>query len=582
MATYRTLSFGIISFIVIFLGGRAEVCAQASLEKRLTLSIHQRSLTQTLADIGRKGGFVFSYNTTILNGDSLVDLRADRLAVRQILDQLLGPGYDYSESGKYIIILQRPKAPPDDGPAIRQYTISGYIKDDSTHEKMSNVSVYESSQLVSTLTDTNGFFRLRLKERERFSTASVVISKQFYHDTVLFVRSGYDHEYTLGISRERFADLTPFIVTHRVEKTWLGRLFLSSRSVVQSLNIVNYLADKPVQLSLTPGLGTHGRMNSQVVNKVSLNIIGGYTFGMNGVELAGIFNIDRKDVRYVQAAGIFNVVGGKVKGVQLAGIQNTDLDSVSGVQAAGISNVVRGSLSGVQLAGIANVVTKDMKGVQGAGIVNVVWGKTGGVQLAGVVNKSRKAVDGVQISGIVNQTKDLKGVQIGLINLADTSSGFMFGLINIVRRGIHQLTLSSNEMLPMVVSYRSGSRKMYNILQAGYDPGRNEKLYSFGIGIGNEWRFSSRLALNTEILCNSLFVGNGREMPHVWRLQMPLHMKLAKGIAVLAGPALSLSSPNRALEQDGYKSILPRDGYSTFHIGGSMAWIGFTAGISIF
>jgi hypothetical protein len=555
--------------------------AQSSLEKKLTLTIRQRSLTQTLTDIGRKGGFFFSYNTTILNGDSLVNVHADRLPVRQILEQLLGPGYEYSENGKYIIILQRPNAPPDASP-IRLYTISGYIKDDSTHEKISNVSVYESGQLVSTLTDTNGFFRLRLKERERFSTASVVISKQFYHDTVLFVRSGYDREFTLNITREKISDLTPFVVTHRVEKTWLGRLFLSSRAVVQSLNIVNYLADKPVQLSLTPGLGTHGRMNSQVVNKVSLNIIGGYTFGMNGVELAGIFNIDRKDVGYVQAAGIFNVVGGKVKGVQLAGIHNHDLDSVSGVQAAGNSNVVRGSLSGVQLSGIANLVIKDVKGMQGAGIVNVVWEKTSGVQLAGIVNESRKAVDGVQISGIVNYTKKLKGVQIGLVNLADTSSGFMFGLINIVKHGRHQLTLSSNEMLPMILSYRTGSHKMYNILQAGFDPGRNEKVYSYGFGIGNEWTFSPHLALNTELLCTSQMTGNGRELPHVFRLQTLLTAKLAKGVAVFAGPALSLSSASQAVERDGYKTVLPRAGYGTFSIGGSTAWVGFTAGVSIF
>jgi len=567
---------------VILLGWIASVSAQPHLEKKLTLIIRQRSLTQALTDIGRKGGFFFSYNTTILNGDSLVDLHADRLPVRDILDQLLGPGYEYSENGKYIIILQRPKPPPDDGAPIRQYTISGYIKDDSTHEKISNVSVYESSQLVSTLTDTNGFFRLRLKERDRFSTASVVISKQFYHDTVLFVRSGYDREFTLGITKEKISDLAPFVVTHRVEKTWLGKLVLSSRSVVQSLNIVNYLADKPVQLSLTPGLGTHGRMGAQVVNKLSLNIIGGYTFGMNGVELAGVFNIDRSDVRYVQVAGIFNVVGGKVSGVQLAGIHNTDLDSMSGVQAAGNSNVVRGNLSGVQLAGIANVVTKDAKGVQGAGIVNVVWEKTSGVQIAGLVNKSRKAVDGVQISGIVNQTKHLKGVQIGLINLADTSSGFMFGVINIVKHGRHQLTLSANEMLPMILSYRTGSRKMYNILQVGFDPGRNEKVYSYGFGIGNELNFSSRLALNTELLCTSLVTGNGRELPHVFRLQTLLTAKLSKGIAVFAGPALSISSPAGQAERDGYKTILPRAGYGTFAIGGSTAWIGLTAGVSIF
>jgi hypothetical protein len=581
MAHCRTLSFFFLGMILF--GRTSNASAQGHLEKKLTLSTHQRPLTQTLADLGRKGGFVFSYNTTILNGDSVVDVHADKLPVRQILDQVLGPGYEYSESGKYIIILQRPNAPPD-APPIRQYTVSGYIKEEGTQEKLSNVSVYESGQLVSTLTDTNGFFRLRLRERDRFTTATVVVSKQFYRDTVLFVRSGYDREYTLNISREKVSDLTPFVVTHHVEKTWLGRLFLSSRSVVQSLNIVNYLADKPVQMSLTPGLGTHGRMGAQVVNKLSLNIIGGYTFGMNGLELAGIFNIDRKNVRYVQAAGIFNVVGGKVTGVQLAGIHNHDLDSMTGVQAAGNSNVVRGSVAGVQLGGIANVVIKDVRGVQAAGIVNVVWEKTSGFQVAGIINESRKEVDGLQVSGIVNYTKKLKGMQIGLINLADTCDGFMLGLINIVKHGVHQLSISANELLPLTISYRTGSRKIYNILELGYDPRRNEKVYSYGVGIGTERTFSSRLSMNTEGIVNSLIVGHHRDddLPIVFRLQLPLRLKLSQTISLFGGPAFSIALANKAVTPDGYKTILPADGYHTYRIGSGTGWIGFTAGVSFF
>jgi len=550
MTHSRTLSTRILLLALTVLGLQQSARAQADLEKKLSLSIRQRSLTQTLTDIGRKGGFIFSYNTTILNGDSLVDVHADHLSVREILDRLLGPGYEYSPNGKYIIILQRPPPPPE-APPIRLYTISGYIKDEGTKEKLSNVSVYESGQLVSTLTDTNGFFRLRLSQRERVTTAMVVVSKQFYRDTILFIRSGYDREFTLDISREKVADLTPFVVTHRVEKTWLGRILLSSRAVVQSLNIVNYLADKPVQMSLTPGLGTHGRMGAQVVNKVSLNIIGGYTFGMNGVELAGVFNIDRKDVSGVQAAGIVNVVGGKVRGVQLAGIHNHNLDSMKGVQAAGVSNLVQGNFAGVQLAGTVNVV--------------------------------RERTDGVQVSGLVNYTKKLRGVQIGVINLADTSSGFMFGLVNIVKHGRHQLTLSSNEMLPVILSYRSGGRKLYNILLFGYDPGRNEKTYAYGFGIGNEWTFSRHLALNTEVLENTLLVGHGRELPQVLRLQMLFNVKLAKGLSIFAGPAFSVAWPGPTAEPDGYKTILPRSGYNTFTLGcNARSWIGVTAGVSIF
>jgi hypothetical protein len=205
------------------------------------------------------------------------------------------------------------------------------------------------------------------------------------------------------------------------------------------------------------------------------------------------------------------------------------------------------------------------------------------VQLAGIANVATKDVKGVQISGLINHTKHLRGVQIGLINLADTCSGFMLGLINIVKRGRHELVLSSNEMLPMILSYRTGSRKLYSILQAGYDPGRNEKTFAYGFGLGNEWTFSRRLALNTEALVSSLLVGHGRELPQVFRLQTLFNVKLAKGLSLFAGPAGSITSESKAVIPDGYKTILPRAGYHSFRIGsGARTWIGFTAGISIF
>lgn len=516
----------------LFFGAIPGGWAQGKLDKKISISIRQKPLSQALTEIGRKGGFVFSYNTTILNGDGVVDVRAGEMSIRQILDRLLGGNYEYVENGKYVIILQRPNAPPN-VPPVRLYTISGYVKDEATRAKMENVSVYESDQLVSTLTDTNGFFRLRLKEK--YTHAMLVISKQFYRDTVLFIRPGYDQQLTIPITREKISDLAPFVVSNRVEKTWLGKFFLSSRAIVQSLNLMNFFADKPIQCSLIPGLGTHGRMGSQVVNKFSCNVIGGYTAGMNGLELAGVFNIDRKAVRYVQAAGVFNVVGGQVHGVQLAGVHNHDLDSVHGVQAAGVSNVVKGEMRGLQ------------------------------------------------VSGVVNYAKRLKGVQIGLVNIADTSSGFMIGLVNIVKNGIHEFTLSSNEMLPLNISYKTGSRKMYSILQLGFDPAGNEKAYAYGIGIGNELGLSSRLALNTELALISFLVGHDRNLPEVVRLQTLMRVKLGKNISLFAGPALSLTSPNKTLLPDGYKTVLPRAGYHTFAIGNNvMAWVGWSAGINIF
>jgi len=538
----RPYSYLVISTIFLMAGARAH--AQGKLEKKISISVRQKALAQALKEISRKGGFTFSYNTSILSGDSLVNIEAEDRPVRQVLEQLLGSGYEFTESGKYVIILPRTNAPP-----VRLYTISGYIKDDSTQEKVGNVSVYESGQLVSTLTDTNGFFRLRLRDN-KYAHAELVISKQFYRDTVVFVRPGYDQQVMVPIVKERVSDLTPFVVSNKVEKTWVGKLFLSSKQIVQSLNLGDFFANKPVQMSLIPGLGTHGRMSGQVVNKLSVNLVAGYSAGMKGVELAGIANFDKGEVQGVQAAGIANLVGGNVSGVQLAGIHNEDLDSLFGVQAGGISNRV--------------------------------WGSVEGVQVAGIVNEAKGDVHGVQVSGILNKARKVKGVQVGVVNMADSCSGFMVGLVNISKNGIHEWSFFANETMPVNVAYKSGTRKLYTIVQASADLSSDERAYGYGIGVGNELGLGRSFALNTEYVFSTFIVGHGRDLPGVSRLQTLLRWKALKRFSLYAGPSISITSPTKALSPDGYKMVLPRAGYHTFDAGNAVAWFGWTIGVNFF
>ena len=525
--------------------------AQGKLDKKISLSIRRLSLTRALEEIGRKGGFFFSYNTNILSGDSIVDVSAEARPLRQVLEKLLGGNYEFQESGRYIIILRKATGPP-----ARIITVSGSVYDKETGELLNDVSLYESDQLVSALTDTNGFFRLRLKERNTGTT--LVVSKQLYRDTVVYLAPGPDREFRLAIVREQVAELTPFTVTNRVEKTWLGKFFLSSRAIVQSMNLMNFFADKPVQFSLTPGLGTHGHMGSQVINKFSLNVLGGYTAGINGLEVAGIFNIDKKEVRYVQAAGIFNVAGGNVRGLQVAGIYNQDLDSVKGLQAAGLVNKVKGSFSGVQAAGLVNITEGDLKGVQ--------------------------------CSGILNRAGHLKGVQVGLVNIADTSSGYMIGLINIVRNGRRRISLSTNELLPFTLSYKTGSRKFYSILLAGADLFRNGQVYALGFGFGREWPLTrtlpgqrSRLSFSLEGTIHSFYLGTWKDIPNLYRLEPSLQLMLGQKLSLFTGPAISLFYPKRFSAGEGYRSGLPNGDYPSFSAGGNgLAWLGWHLGVNFF
>lgn len=396
--------------------------AQEILNRTITIQAQQRPLGEVMKAVAKQGNFIFSYNSNIIREDSLVTIQARGKTVKQVLEQLFAGNYAYRETGNYIIL--QPKI-------LGQtwFQISGYVVDKLTGAKISNASVYERQQLISALTNEQGYFKMRL--RDRTPVAAISISKDLYGDTSLYIRTGYDQELTVTIAPATYTLKTVEITGQmRVEKTWLGRFFLSSRQRMQSLNLRGFFSDQPYQFSLVPGLGTHGGMGGQVVNKFSFNMIGGYTAGVDGVEVGSIFNIVQKDVEGFQLSGLFNTVGGKTDGVQLAGLYNAGLDSVKGVQIAGFSNLARkhvngwqisgvasgtnASLTGVQISGALSMAKEQIDGFQLAGVGNIGGHDVDGAQIGGGFNKTTGTVDGMQLSGVGNLTgKNMDGVQIG-------------------------------------------------------------------------------------------------------------------------------------------------------------------------
>ena len=314
-------------------------------------------------------------------------------------------------------------------------------------------------------------------------------------------------------------------------------------------------------------------------------MFGGYTAGTNGLEIGGLFNIDKKNVQYVQAAGLFNAVGGQVKGLQVAGINNTVLDSVKGVQASGIGNLVKGNMTGLQIGGIYNHVTDSVKGVQAAGIGNFARRKVSGMQIAGIMNFSNKSTDGVQIAGVINYSKRLRGVQIGLINIADTSSGYSIGLINIILKGYHKLSISSNDVMAINAAFKTGNSKLYSILLAGLSSGIDSKIYSFGYGLGSEIPLTKQkiFSLNPELTVQHLYLGSWDYTNILNRVSINLNFKVNKYISLFAGPSYSVLFADQERPFNGFLSPVDLPGGHLDNIGRNVSgWLGWNAGINLF
>lgn len=602
---------------LILVAGITSVQSQSLLSRNVPhLAVNNQRLDNVLEILSNNGDFYFSYSSSIVKKDSLVSFNVSNKTVRDILTILFNNTYEFRESGSYIIIRKAPirlimvtsKAVTEE----KLYAVSGYVYDEQSGTAINEASIYEKKLLASTLTNEKGFFKLKLKS-SKASSAELTISKEFYSDTTVLIEPRHNQELSITLMplentaenvtispqdlllpdslKPRFEEdiLHQLPVVRKdtviVERTGVGRFLLSTKQKVQSLNLKNFFTERPFQVSVVPGVGTHGRIGAQVVNNFSLNMFGGYTAGTNGLEIGGLFNIDKKDVQYVQAAGLFNAVGGQVRGVQVAGINNTVLDSVKGVQASGIGNLVKGRMTGLQIGGIYNHVTDSVKGMQAAGIGNFARRKVSGVQVAGIMNFSNKSTDGVQISGVINYSKKLRGVQIGLINIADTSSGYSIGLINIILKGYHKLSISSNDVLAINAAFKTGNSKLYSILLAGLSSGINSKIYSFGYGLGSEIPLTKQknFSLNPELTIQHLYLGSWEYTNLLNRFSLNLNFRINKYISLFAGPAYSVLLADQDRPFNDFRSPLELPGSHLNNIGRNVSgWLGWNAGINFF
>jgi hypothetical protein len=587
-----------IVFVVCFFLLAGIVNAQHSsppasnLSRNISLNIKDQPLSMVLNKMSSAGNFYFSYSGDVIKSDPVVSIYAQNTSVKNALSELLDDEVEYKESGKYIIlrsVSQRFRVVPEVvGNTGDAYEIQGYVYDESTGAKVKNASVYERTLLKTTLTNQDGYFNLHLKGEQK--SIALTFSKENFRDTTIqFLQSVEINANNNNAGNEG--------ILNRIERLGLSRFLTTSRQRIQSLNIGSVVANAPFQASLLPGLSTHGMLSSQVVNKGSLNLFGGYTAGVDGVEVAGFFNINKKDVKKFQAAGLLNLVGGSVTGFQAAGLFNVVLDSVKGFQAAGLFNYANDKVYGVQAAGLSNIARHRVQGTQFAGLTNTNWQDFEGVQAAALINFSRKSskgsqiaglanftgsqLKGIQIGGLINYARRMNGTQIGLINVADTSSGYSIGLLNLVRKGYHKVSLSANEVMNVNLSLKTGNSKLYTMLIGGANFSNNEKAYATGLGLGHDFIFTKNFSIAAEFSNQFLHLGRRNELNVLSKVQANLQYQLINGFTVFAGPSFAAYYSDAPTNPaNGYRSRIGPVNRTNIAKNTS-GWPGFAVGITL-
>lgn len=576
-----------LRLIIIFLLLAGYVNAQTTvstyrqnLSRKLTLSVRQKPLSEVLNMISKAGGFYFSYSGALFDQDSLVNVNVKDVPVREVLDQIFNGKVDYKEYAENIILRYAVNhlsiVAENITTAENFYMISGYVIDTKTGKKLRQASVYEKRLLQSDLTDNNGYFSLRF----RGESAAVILtaSKETYRDTSLVFLASVDvkpQSYT-DPDREKG---TPF--SDKVARLGIGRFLTSSRLRIQNLNIPSFFANTPFQASLVPGISSHGMMSPNVVNKASLNIVGGYTAGVNGAEVAGVFNLTKGDVHKFQTAGVFNIVGGSVNGVQIGGVTNLVEARMRGVQVAGIFNQVESTAGGIQIAGIMNIIEGDMNGVQVAGILNSASGSYKGAQIAGILNTGKKDFKGMQI-GLINAAKSFHGFRIGLINLADSTAGTSIGLLNLSKNGYTKLSMFANDLANVNIAFKSGNANLYTMLIGGQNFSDTAKVVTYGLGLGHDFVFNKHISIAAEGTVQYVYLGSMDYVNILMKAQTNLQIRIGGGFSIFGGPSYSYynsDAPPGSGSKNYKKTIVPVK-HQNFS-GNNQGWLGWNAGLTL-
>jgi vacuolar-type H+-ATPase subunit F/Vma7 len=490
------------------------------------------------------------------------------------------------------------KKTDDKPPPSANVTVDGYIYDADDSSLVAETRVYLRQNRQSAITNDYGYFSISFPKTS--DVLSISVAKENYEDTTIVILSKQRTtiviylqpkapatkitiDDSLVVKYEPVVDTLPQAADSLPEEPFsFWSRFKKTHSNLR--NITDTLFTQ-VSVSLVPPLSTNRLLAVNTVNKVSFNILAGYSRGIDGFELGGLVNLDYGDVRYIQAAGLTNLVSGSstglqvagllntvgkdVSGLQVAGIVNLDRGNVRHVQVAGIGNGVFGSVTGVQVGGIFNVAgdsvsgfqlagisnfTPRMKGMQLAGVSNSVW-RIDGTQLAGIANTADTVygfqlagiantadyIKGFQLSGIVNRAGHIDGSQIGLINVARSTTGVPFGLLSYVRDGYHKVEFATDENLLSTISLRTGVNALHNIFLAGAQFTGEDRAWTVGYGLGTAIPLSRRFYLSFDVTGQQVQVmGTGNiDYNLLSKAYLGLEFRIAKKFSISAGPTLN-------------------------------------------
>lgn len=557
-------------FTVVFFSFSTVYAQVSLLDKVVSLSVVNTPVEDALRQLSLQCSTEFSYNSDIIP-EKNVTIYASSQPLLKVLQQMLGKDYIFRSTRNHVIILKKINR-NSDYIENTEITISGRVLNAKTLQPIANVTVFDMAFMPSSLSDSTGNFSLKMKQKT--DQIACRFSKAGFRDTVVFIgnQNGAIPIISLNPISEAIPRM-PIRLTAGIELSDTSSILIVKTFVMQEMltNSFNaFIADKRIgQISLLPQWGTNRRMSGSVINHFSVNLLAGYSYGVAGLEIGGVANINQQEMNGVQASIFLNVVGGNMSGFQLAGLLNNVRGNVQGVQASLLLNTCVDTVWGTQISGLMNVSGKDVYGAQISLISNIARGNKTGAQVGGLLNYAPRP-----------------RFQLGIINIADTSDGIPVGVFNIIKHGYYSLAVLTDEILFTKILFGMGTTKMHSYLGTGSRLFEGENSWELCYGLGTHVWSGHTLSVSTDLLSSIISTGSGFDKSTISRVSFSVkpNIRLLQKIYVGIGPSANIfisATNNASVDSIINNFIGGRGSYMTSVTTQYHVWLGGLAEIRI-
>ena len=260
-------------FLLAFLNiMAASMFGQNLLEQKVSVQFSDMAIENAIGLLKNKTGVKFTYSPNIFSKNKKVSVNVENMPLKNILEQIFsGTNVGYKATTKKIILFKKEDIGngatgmnTSPAPPKKKITLSGYVSDKETGEKLIGANIYDAANEQGAVTNVYGYFSLTIPTgKYNFEISYIGYSPQ---NIAIDLNKDITKNVDLGVSNE-LAVVEVVATTYREEAVLEGTQMSSINIPIEKIEALPALGgevDVMRVIQLLPGVQSGGEGSSGV------------------------------------------------------------------------------------------------------------------------------------------------------------------------------------------------------------------------------------------------------------------------------------------------------------------------------